>query len=645
MRPLDLLASWDYLRQNIKQFLSKDSNRPLVVEFHKEVPVMNGPEAPAYMPASAAYRRQAPMPPGPRAASSNSSGYNRAPMQNQFNSTPRPHMSEDNPFQDPVNGSLPSAYRESLTTDTAAMSIGGMEAVQPPRSAPPTVGSMESDETIQAITKSERRQQTAETIHTVYDGIKTEIMALETPELMIMRLERTADSTYRRSYVDGNQVREIIPDAPVLNVGICFLPGSDKTRVTLLESTNMSSKMADQMNSMWRVDTAGRLLFDFEVTSDLSIIRHDKTIDYARTARDRLSQRYPISFPPPAPPEWLRGRGTVTIDSDHVKMVQDLRLHQGQFDLESTLIEVDGHAMMNVIVKYRLLTQQGGAAENFNDAKDLLESMMEDVRRLCEKSPLLFRMATRPHITMSKDTRYGVNHGRHFTTLATSESIRKILLLSNAVYKILDEDEKAQKFIRPKFLQMFTLLLSFLNDRDLSEIKDFTESTYGIKADRKSVELLCLKVLPLLSINSKVFLKALIPTFEGAQGAPKDPENYQFSAYWDTFLTHILQLGYFLPGNSECHGRANRSWVVEWPAEGFKSSEVFANLQFAGPANLLRFNEIPRFQTMIQQDEDTSELTIQLTNDEKYSIRAVDYERISCLMQGNHLYWKKLSAR
>ena len=57
---------------------------------------------------------------------------------------------------------------------------------------------------------------------------------------------------------------------------------------------------------------------------------------------------------------------------------------------------------------------------------------------------------------------------------------------------------------------MVVLLLSFLNDTDLEDISDFLQATYQIRADRPYLEMLFLKVIPLTSINSKVFLPALV---------------------------------------------------------------------------------------------------------------------------------------
>ena len=58
---------------------------------------------------------------------------------------------------------------------------------------------------------------------------------------------------------------------------------------------------------------------------------------------------------------------------------------------------------------------------------------------------------------------------------------------------------------------MIVWLLSLLNEEDISDIADLLEATYKLKEDRKHLEPLFLKVIPLMSINSKVFLKSMIP--------------------------------------------------------------------------------------------------------------------------------------
>jgi hypothetical protein len=96
--------------------------------------------------------------------------------------------------------------------------------------------------------------------------------------------------------------------------------------------------------------------------------------------------------------------------------------------------------------------------------------MIEDARRLCIRSPILFRMSTRRHIISSKNTRYGVDDGTMFKTLTTSSGIKNIISLSSSYFTSLSQpaspirQEKLQQEIRLRFLQMLVLLLALLND-------------------------------------------------------------------------------------------------------------------------------------------------------------------------------------
>ena len=206
----------------------------------------------------------------------------------------------------------------------------------------------------------------------------------------------------------------------------------------------------------------------------------------------------------------------VTIDSEHVEIVEDLR--GGNWDLEATLIEVDGISLLDLVTNYRHLVSRGGPNINFDETRRLLDLMIEDARRLCVRSPVLFRMSTRMRIINSKNTRYGIDHAQYFRTISTSKGIQEIIRLSIGYYDALDHEvssDQNQKFISPRFLQMLTLLLSFLNNDDLQDIAGILEATYKIKADRHHLEMLFLKVIPLMSINSKIFLEAMIPAVEG----------------------------------------------------------------------------------------------------------------------------------
>jgi hypothetical protein len=260
--------------------------------------------------------------------------------------------------------------------------------------------------------------------------------------------------------------------------------------------------------------------------------------------------------------------------------------------------------------------------------------MIEDARRLCIRSPILFRMSTRRHIMSSKNTRYGVDHGLMFRTLTTSRGIKNIISFSASYFNALSTPgsrDKSQELIRPKFLQMLVLLLSLLNDEDLSELKEFLETTYNIKADRRSLELLILKVLPLMSINSKVFIKSLVIAVEGPE-VEADLDMRHRGKFWNSFVQRLLQMGYILPGTVAQLGQTNLSWVVKWSDDGIKDSHLFRNLQYGG---ILRaMNGIPSLD--LNPNSALDEVTIVLTNGTRCVIGYDDLESIICMTPGKY---------
>jgi hypothetical protein len=256
--------------------------------------------------------------------------------------------------------------------------------------------------------------------------------------------------------------------------------------------------------------------------------------------------------------------------------------------------------------------------------------MIEDARRLCVRSPILFRMSTRRHIITSKNTRYGIDDGTMFRTLTTSRGIKNIISRSSAYFNALpsaDGKDKAQEMIRPRFLQMLVLLLSLLNDDDLGELKEFLETTYSIKADRRDIELLILKVLPLRSINSKIFINGLVDAFEGPEMGrhPKDQV-----VVWNFFVQRLLQSGYLIPAGVEDMGQDGLSWIVNWPKDGIKDSHFFNHLQYSGTARTM--NDIPPMD--LDVDSDAEEKTVELTNGDKYIVGFRDLEKIIKMVQG-----------
>jgi len=217
---------------------------------------------------------------------------------------------------------------------------------------------------------------------------------------MLRQLERRADAPIHRTYIDGQLCADgVIEGAVVIRVGILFLPGSDKAEVNRLEQFDMTGKEPDQQDAMWRVNTAASLLSVFDVDNQLSVVQRDQTAKIAQNARERRHVRRDSG---------VSGNGTsvikreerhrryhdaVTIDSAEVKMTN--HLNSDEWDISSTLIEVDGTSLWGLIVHYRQLILTAGPDPPFEVTRDLLETMIEDARRLWVRSPILFRMSTR----------------------------------------------------------------------------------------------------------------------------------------------------------------------------------------------------------------------------------------------------------
>ncbi|KAM0797109.1 hypothetical protein BDR22DRAFT_824619 [Usnea florida] len=483
-------------------------------------------------------------------------------------------------------------------------------------------------------TRTHRHPNALKAKNDAYVDYTNKTLVPEQTDFMIQQLERKADPRLRRTYENGVPLDEVVPSAPVLTVGLTFLPGADKPQVNRSEQTNMEGKDVDQKDANWRVATAGSLLTQFNVSSDLQILQTDQTASIVNRAkyhardRDRQSpdQRKALA---------RRSRSdTVTIDSERVTIVNDLT--NGHWDLRGLLVEVDSSSLWDLMLNYRNLIAGGGPEMTFEETRTLLDTMIEDARRLCIRSPILFRMSTRVRIIHSENTRYGISHGPQFRTLTTSKGIKEIISLSASYYNSLDptgSDDSTQQYIKPRFLQMVVLLLSLLNNEDLGELKDFLEATYKIKADRRDIELLILKVIPLLSINPRVFLNALVPAIEGfkLETSSRNIDD-DHSNTWNVFIQRILSHGYLLPGTVDDLGQARRSWIVKWPEDGFKSTSVFNNLQYAG--RLRAINNIPPVE--VHPGSDCTELTVVMTDDSKYVISARDLDNIIFMTPGSY---------
>ena len=203
----------------------------------------------------------------------------------------------------------------------------------------------------------------------VYEQIANNQFPMEESEFIVRCLEKRADASVRQTYHEGKRVNEISETAAVPRIGIKFMAGADTPQVNRLEQVNMTHNTPDQKSATCRVNTAGTLLNDFEVDTDLSIMQSDNTPQVVARYRERNLITDRSCSASNTAKHALVAKGwddsTVTIHSQHVKIVTNLSAHK--WDLQSTLIEVDGSSLTSLIVNYRHLIYRGGPALSFTE--------------------------------------------------------------------------------------------------------------------------------------------------------------------------------------------------------------------------------------------------------------------------------------
>lgn len=556
-----------------------------------------------------------------------------------------------NPFADgSEEGSGPSEA-EILAARAEQMSFGS-QAPEPYHRQPNDLNDGEVSEISQETSDMDRSDQNNDMIVS-QANISKSLYDLN-GDLPLPLVPKQADEKFQATYYQGNLTSRVRENARTLRVGLTFLQGADKPQVMRLEQAHMNQKEPpDQRTPEWRGKTAATLLKVHDITQQLELdVKYSppKLIDrhterkgvapdshfgysniphYARDGRHGTQYDHPNSRA--IEPSLDRLAEYDTIDSDLVHIVHDLRDHEGQFDVESTLVEVDHDSMVSLMVGYRHVVMRNGPRGT--NVKEVLETMIEDARKLAQRSPILFRTSFRAVISRSRNTRYGVNTPQMFRTITTSKGITQLIQWSTAYYQSLDDPEivsQEQQDIKTKFLQMLVILLSLLNDEDLESIKNYIESTFRIMGDRKSIEMLCLKVIPLMSINPKLFITEMLLAFEGYK--VYEPDEQDLATYWDEFIKRRIPEKYILPGTIHTLGRSTLSWIPEWPTDGLRSSIIFRDLQYAG--NLRTINEIPQID--LRPQEDNKPLTVILVNHEKYLIDPKDYTQIVLLQFGRY---------
>lgn len=243
--------------------------------------------------------------------------------------------------------------------------------------------------------------------HTPYEGL----------DLLFSPLDSYSSRSAAATYQDGRPLAETRNDPAVIQpkIGITFLAGADTPQVNQREEASMTQIIPDQKTPTWRVMTAGALLTNFTFSKAMTIEHTDMTPSIVQAYRSRNSNDGPF-INPSAPSRAISTRRKpdrlLTIDSDKVKIVNDLSLEP--WDLEAVLIEVDQSSLIALISNYQGLIRRCGPDLPLNETIQLLDTMIEDARRLCIRSPSLFRMSTRRLIVASKNTRYGVDDSMMF---------------------------------------------------------------------------------------------------------------------------------------------------------------------------------------------------------------------------------------
>ena len=522
--------------------------------------------------------------------------------------------------------------------------------------------------------------------------------------------ERSPNTPLRQTYVQGIVQPEVDPNAPTIRIGIIFLEGADKPAVARAEMNRETRPKLNQKTPEWRVATAATLLRRFETDDDLSISQPDDSPQILEKYKLNEPERrklpsasyseYESAKPhtrrQPSGSETLQAivkrniqEHPLTIDSDSVLLIHGDKASPHEYDILCTLIEVDLQSICDLLANFRVLISNGVRNVSTRDIAMILDTMINDVRRLCTRSPTLFRMATRSIIAKSKNTRYGVSYGTVFATMTTSPGIRVFIERSVAYYTSLNDSKTDQETVRPKFLQMLVMLLSLLNDEDLRQISSILENTFKMPGNREGLELLILKVLPLSSFNSKVFIEDLLAaTNIGAKKIQQLDRSMQRNS-WRKFLTDLARDGYILPvhiqhtgiseelvsdnledmmnamsmstqhaagftrdiygtaGNynaGEISSQNPRSWLAAWPEDdGIFDSTIFKHLQHCGKSRsqgslqddiVKAVNIVPHLD--ITSEDKENEYVAVFANGARYRVSSLDPEYISKMQPGKY---------
>lgn len=442
---------------------------------------------------------------------------------------------------------------------------------------------------------------------------------------MIARPDKVVELTYHK----GNLV-DPEPKAPLVNVAIHYVPGANAAQVNMMENDELNQEKPVSKSEHWKAFTGGSLLSELDVQSDLSF----KTVDQTKEVLARYKERQPRDMAE-AVKNLLASSGgdTVNISSNNVTLLNAFS-PRGEYDMIATCIEVDGTSLLNLINNFKSIIDEYGQHANMLTDQNVkvLETMIEDARRLLVRSPVLTRAAQRIVIQKSVNTRYGFDTGKQFRTFTTSKGVAEIIRSGAGYYSAIPETSEVYKRIRPRFLQMIVFLLSLLNDKDLERIKPSLEKSYDLKADRQSIELTILKVLTCYAVGPFKFLTGIVSAFRGKRVDIEDLIEKK-KKEWDQFLLDIGKLGWLLPAPYTQLGEGTGTWRLQWQ-KNFVSSDIFDQLQFSGEKNVV--NSIP---PMKINSEATSaqEVSAELSNGQVFKLLMKDLDQIIMAIKNRYL--------
>ncbi len=516
-------------------------------------------------------------------------------------------------------------------------------------------------------------------------------------------MNRSPDAPFRKSFRRASMQDRIVEGAPEIRIGITFMGGADKPTVVDAELKRLEKIKKLFRTPEWMVYTGGTLLKKIHVGGNLEYRMKDDSAAILETYMIRTGRAAPQPEPRNQSPsrqstklvkpnlipgepisraliQTARDEGdlTLTIDSTQVDLLHELPSDPTKYDLSCTLIEVDMFSMRGLMENYREIAQSGGRRLSTQECLQILDTMINDVRRLCTRSPRLFRMATRALIAQSNDIRYGVDFDSQWITITTSEGIRHLINQSAKYYLSLNDDPVEKATVRPKFLQMIVLLLSLINNKDLRSIKTTLESSFDLPGERGDVELLIMKVLPLGAANPTIFLRSL----EDAYNPKTKASSYEYALLpniWTNFQLTVAKKGYLIPhatsptgrheqgqqtrinlqdlslddsdsdSESESLGAGPRrelTWMLGWGSDGIESSTVLKDLQHdtllreeTGDGNrssIRAVNVVPHLDITADEKDHNLQVEVVLTNQAAYRLHATMPDDISTMRKGDY---------